>query len=292
MSTGFWFDGQDSDDYGLHIIRFDRGFFPMPYISSQDIIEESVAGQHVDYFFGTKKQPYQFDITFSLLDKEFTLDEKNKIAKWLIKEEYKPFQIKLESDGEGESDVKAKTYYVIATNQSDFMSAGNRKGYFTISFRSNAPWAYQGEKPLVRTIKESNLSTLVNGKFVINNLSNVTRFYYPEIEFKIPNPDNINTIELKNKKIPDKIFELNIGNKGGSNEERIYIDNEREKIISNNSDTTINRLGDFNKKWLCLVNDDRTQAGTRNEIEFKVDGSTVNLKGVELIYRCYFPIYA
>ncbi len=260
----FIFDGKDSQDFGLNIIKISSGFYPTPYISGQNIIEEIIPNKHENYFFGVKKHPFQFDITFSLLDEEFTHDKKIDLAKWLIHDEYKMFQ-SYDDFKDNSHDALNKFYYVIATNQADFMSGGTNKGYFTLTFRTNAPWAYS------RVIKTSHDCSGITEPFIfkINNRSNVLKYYYPEIEIQVgSSEDNIELINLTDNNREFIFTDVEAG-------EIIYIDNNRHKIFSNKDAEVYSRLGNFNKGWL------RLKQGV-NKIQ-------VNTK-CKIKTRCQFPL--
>ncbi len=256
-SLRFLFDGKDSEDFGLNIIKMESGFYPSPYIMGQAIVEDHIADKHLNYFYGVKKEPISFRVTFSLLDEEFTSDKKFDLARWLVHEEFKPFQTFDDLD---------KYYYVIATEQSDFISGGNQKGYFTIHFRTNDPWAYTR-----RIVKTYDLSTITEPENIIMvSKANAVKYYYPELEIEIC--DYEGDIELINKSNKNKVFKFEDLNDG----EIIYIDNLKHKIISDNL-SVHSRLNNFNKGWLELVYG-------RNKIEVK--------QPCKLKLITEFPIYA
>lgn len=252
-NTTFIFDGKNSEEMGLHIVRIDSGFYSSPFISGQSIIEDEINSNHIPVFYKIKKEPFKFDITFSLLDEEFTNEKKFELARWLIQEEYKQFI---------STDNIDKIYYVIATNQSDFMSAGMKLGYFTINFRTNAPWAYT---PVY--INQYDLSNiLVPTTINIENKSNVLKYYKPEIEIELT---GVSTgVTLTNLSNQGK--QLILSNLSES--EVIYINNTNKQIISNLS---MYRLGNWNKQTLDLV--------------YGVNNIEVNNPCI-IITKCQYPI--
>ncbi|UNC92705.1 phage tail domain-containing protein [Candidatus Contubernalis alkaliaceticus] len=270
-NTNFIFNGIASEEYGLSIVKLESGFYPSPYISGQQIIEDSVPSKHLNYFYGTKKEPLIFDVTFSL-DEEFTPEKKYEIAKWLIHEDYKPFQT---------LDDLEKIYYVIAINQSDFYSAGNGQGYFTLTFQTDAPWAWSPvfeEEFDFSEIDSSNKVYFADTEVDLNheldldtefdeendaveffdtifdtesfalmeleNKSNISKQYYPEIQIEAKETE----IELINLTNEDQLFKF----EAIEVDENIYVDNENQKIISD-KESVLSRLGNFNKGWLELV---------------------------------------
>lgn len=234
VSKDFTFDGISSISKGLVIVNVDNGIKTLPYLPSQDIVEDHPNNVDKPYFYKTKKNPLTFSLTFTLEDEDWTVAKKMEIAQWLYKKTYKPFTT---------SDYPDKVFYTIATNQADFMTANLTEGYFTVDFRMNAPYAYTTTGTVVHDLS-SNITTT---DIVINCLSNVNDYFYPEVE-----------IELKSTSTGFTIVNLSDGNRettftGLSVLETITLSNRQ--IIS---DTGNYRYENFNKVWLRLVYGDNT----------------------------------
>ena len=231
-NTTFIFDGISSTDMGLYIVRINGGEFNSPYISSQDIVEQETYDRHVPHFFKTRKRPLEFELTFTIGDEPFTPEIKYKLARWLIHEEYKEFQT---------TDDLTKIYNVIAISDVDFISFGTHQGYFTIRFRCDAPWAWTR-----RYLSNYDLSAITAPTIIsMDNLSNIAKYYYPEIEFTLK--DTNTGIQLRNLSDGGRIFKF----EGLTAGETIYINNERKSIISDIPATY--RLSNFNKGWFRLT---------------------------------------
>lgn len=231
-NTTFIFDGVKSTDMGLYNIKIDSGFYSTPYVSGQDIIEDNIPNSHIPYFYGVKKKPLEFQLTFSMGNEKFTEDQKFKIARWLIKEEYCEFQI---------TDYLGKIFNVIAVSNVEFMSGGTKEGYFQITFRCDAPWAWS---PI--SIQNYDLSSITTPTVIeLFNKSNVLQYHYPEIEFKLYGTNT--GILLKNLSDGGREFEFT----GLNVNEKIYVNNKNTRIETDAP--SVYRLGNFNKKWLRLV---------------------------------------
>lgn len=249
--TDFIFDGIDSKDMGLSIVQIGSGFYETPFIGGQEVDEVQIG--HKNYFFGTKKKCLEFELTFSLLDEEFTSQRRFEIAKWLVSDEYKPFKT---------YDDLSKTYNIISTGASDLMTGGGNKGYFTMKFKTDAPWAWSDEEESVFDLSAITVPT----KISVENKSNVLKYYEPEMEFTLVGSTGVS---FKNASNGGET----LGFTGLQNGETVYVDNDKGDIVSN---TGLYRLSNCNRKWLRLVQG-------LNEIE--VTGKCI------VAFRCKFPLY-
>lgn len=231
-NTAFIFDGVNSLDKGLHIIKINDGIFSSPYISRQNIIEEQMPKKHIPIYYTVQKQSFEFEVIFSLLDEEFTPENKYDLARWLIQDEYKEFI---------STDYVGKIFYVIATNQADFMSGGNNKGYFSLNFRTNAPWAYSPVEIQTYDLSAITIPTTIQ----IENKSNALKHYKPEIQIELMG--NSTGVELHNLSIGNNKLTLSNLNTN----EIIYINNETKQIVSNLAGAY--RLSSWNKQPLILT---------------------------------------
>lgn len=214
----------------LYNVRIDSGLYSTPYVSGQEIIETEVKNKDIPYFYKTRKKPLEFQLTFSTLDKKFTEQKRYQIARWLIQREYKEFQT---------TDYLGKIFNVIAISDVDFISGGTKEGYFQVTFRCDAPWAWSPTYVNNFDLKNNTDKIIIE----LENKSNAVKYYYPEIEFKMQGDTDI---ELRNLSDGGKSFNFtNI-----LDDEIIYVNNDMRQVISN---TGQYRLGNFNKGWLRLV---------------------------------------
>lgn len=231
-NTDFIFNGTKSIDMGLYIVSIEGGLHSDKIYGGQSIIEERVGKRPNPYFNRTEKQPIEFEVTFSLLEGKWTPEKRFEIAKWLIHEDYKPFQT---------VDDLGKYYYAMVINPWDLEYNGEDKGYVRVTFRTDAfhAWSpvYYQEFDLRNNTDTTNI--------ILENKSNVYKYYHPKIEFKLY--DNSTGILIKNLSDGGREFKFEDLFEG----ETVSVDNEGRFIKSDLAD--VYRLSNFNRKWLRLV---------------------------------------
>jgi hypothetical protein len=101
----------------------------------------------------------------------------------------------------------------------------------------------------------------------IENIGNIKPYHYPEVEFLLQGDST--GITIQNLSDSGRIFEFTNLTMG----ENIYVDNDKQRIITSLSDTY--RLDNFNKNWLRLV---------QGVNQLKITGKCT------LQIRCQFPM--
>jgi phage-related protein len=251
IGTKFYYDGVSSDSMGVSLIRTNSGMINVPYIPARDMIEDFPTMASAPYTCRSKAQQYQFTLAFSTLTNDMTTAKLKTIASWLFKDTYKPFY---------SEDEPEKIYYLFATNQVDFLTNGMNEGYFEVAFKSKYPYALTTASTPTYTISGSQ-------SIVINNLSNVATYYYPQFEFTIT---GTSSFSIQNNSDGGRSTVQNVVSIG----ETVYIDNAKKQIISS---TGQSKYLNFNKNWFRLVQ------GTNN----LVVSSQCTLQ-----FRLQFPIYS
>ena len=242
---------------GLNIVRVDGGgMFPVPYTSSKNIVQDINPRTSTPYFYRTTMQPLSFTVTFSTLDVACDEEKRYEIAQWLFKPDYRIFI----SD-----DYIDKWYYVIATNQSDFITNGNDQGYFTVEFKCKH--AYPMSPIYIDTFDLLSNNTTTN--ITINNRCNIMEYFYPEIEIALD--ATATGFSLKNMSDGGRTTTF----ASLSNSEIVYMDGAKKILVSS---TTNPRYDKFSSKnWLRLV----------------YGVNTIQVTGkVELQFRMQFPIFS
>lgn len=232
IDLNFIFDGVQSTRYGLNIIRIEPSLVPVSWSGGKEVITGKIKGKKYVHHYSTESEVIQFSVLFSLLDEKMTPEKKGEIARWLFKDDFREFQT---------TDDLTKFYYVIATNQIDFMTTDSELGYFQIDFLTNASHAWSRTTRRTFDLSENETSTVIN----ITNYSNVDDYIYPELEFQLVG--NQTSLTLKNLSDGGREFKFT----DLTENEKIYVDNEMEQIITDNLQFPF-RLGNFNKKWLRL----------------------------------------
>lgn len=238
ISEFFIFDGINSIDKNLYNVRIDSGLINNPIYGGQEIVEEEIAGRENPLLVRTRKNPIEFEVTFTPIDRNgqskiWTPEFRYEMAQWLIHDDYRPFQT---------YDDLGKYYYVMCTNPWDIETTGSNKGYIRVNFRSNA---YHAWSPV--HYNEFNLSNNTTLTITLENKGNIHKYYYPKIE--IVNLDSNQEIILKNLSDNGREFRI----KDLHLNEVVGFDNDKEIIVSSLEYDNIYRLSDFNKNWLRLV---------------------------------------
>ena len=230
QSLYFIFDNIQSSDMGIYNVKVDTGFANNPYIGNRDINEKILPNKNTPYFFGTTKDCIEFTITISPLEKKWDNKLRYDVARWLIKDEYKPLQF---------ADDLTKIYYAICVGSEGLMTDHNYGGYVTLTFRTNSYHAWTTTYNQLLDLSGSDVNNII-----LENKSNVVDFYYPEIEFELK--DTNKNITLKNLSDTNREFKFT----NLLENEKVYVNNERKEIISDIP--SVYRLGNFNKNWLRL----------------------------------------
>ena len=229
--TDFIFDGQDSKDMGLKIIRLRGGMVESPYFSKTTTKKKQSISDYKPYFQGVSNETLSFKITVSPLDKKWTPVFKRKIGKWLSKKNYKEFQT---------YDDLSKYYYAICTDVGNLNTVDER-GYIELTFETSSPYAYS-------PVHINNYNLLGNDTYTdiaLENNSNIDDYFYPKIEFLLDPTET--SFSIENLSDNNRLFEFT-GLTGG---ETVSVDNDRKIIITDIAETY--RLANFNKNWLRLL---------------------------------------
>lgn len=132
--TALWieFDGVSSEEYNICQVNFDNSLMTTEaVIPSRTInVNQRQNSSTSDFYSVTNSE---LEISLDLyIDGEITLDIKNSIIQWLNKNTYKKLRFETLPDN---------YYYVMAT-KIDLTHNRLGKGYFSVSFICNSPFAY------------------------------------------------------------------------------------------------------------------------------------------------------
>ena len=253
IETDAIFDGTYFSDMNLTLISTGTGAREVNFGTKQNIVEEKVRSKN--YFYRVDEEPLTFSITVLLdEDKEWSYERRREVINWLFKQEYKEFR---------SLDFPNIVYYVIATGDAKLTLASSQRGYFTIEFRCDAPygWTYPVSN-MYYDLSDNTTSTIIE----IENISNI-KTVYPEVEFELKSTSS--SMSIVNLDDGMRKFEFS----GLINNEQIYVDNGKQRIITSVANTY--RLNKFNKNWLRLI-----QGANR----LQVTGKCI------LQIRCQFPM--
>ena len=229
VSTEFIYDGVYSKDMGVDLVSVTNGATKTLFGYNRNIDKEMI-GDIVFTPKGYSYSPLTFTITIAKInpdDLDWDFKTKTELIRWLYQEDYKPF-ISL--------DNPEVIYYCKAVGEGERYDTGHQQGYATIKMECNSPYAYTPTY-LYEWDKEYETNIIE-----VNNLSNVTTYYYPEIEITF-NSTEVSIVNLSNAGQIFKLENIDIG-------ETIYVNNKMKRILSSNEK---NRLSNFNRGWLELV---------------------------------------
>ncbi|WP_164509086.1 phage tail domain-containing protein [Clostridium rectalis] len=247
------YDGIKGSDMGLTLVDTNtdmiESIFGYKRENRIDKINDNI------YSYGFNTDPLKFKITLAkITDDDLLWDYKTRkdVVKWLFQDDYKPF-ISL--------DNPEVIYYCKLIGDARRFDTGAMQGYITLTMECNSPYAYSPTYIYTWDFSISNSNILE-----IENLSNVKKYYYPEIEIEMVGDTSI---EIENLSNAGEIFKIDNLIKN----EIIYVDNNMQRIKSNLPNTY--RLDNFNKNWIRLVRG-------YNLLEIRGD--------VRVSIRCCYPI--
>ncbi|EDS77140.1 conserved hypothetical phage-related protein [Clostridium botulinum C str. Eklund] len=260
LSEQFEYNGISSDTMGVSCISVDTsGMKESPFGIKRNIQEEQINGRDIPYFNGFEKECLTFKMTIGKInedDLEWTFDERKKIAEWLYTDYYAPLL---------SLDNPEVIYYCTPIDDGSRFDNGLFHGYITVTMKCNAPYPFSPTY-----IEQYNHKQAISDIIEINNLSNISKYYYPEIQVHSEDT-SFKLVNLTNG--GEELAFSNI-DKG----ETIYINNQMKQIESDKKDfkgNKVYRLSNFNKNWFKLV---------KGINRIKVVGD------VDVIFRCSYPI--
>lgn len=235
LNTEFYYDGVSGSSMGLSLVNIQSGMLEENFGYTRNIIEEKVPYAVKPYFFRFEKEPLTFTLTFAKINEKdlvWDFDYRKKVVNWLFQDDYKSLIC---------MDNPEVIYYCTPINDVKRFDNGLLHGYITVTFRCNSPYAYTPAYIYTYNFVNSGGVDIIE----IENLTNVEKYYYPEIEINMTNSTSVSIENLSDSGETFTFSNLTIG-------ETIYVNNESEQIETSLG-SNVYRLGDFNKNWLKLV---------------------------------------
>jgi hypothetical protein len=235
----FQYDGKSSNDFNLKIVKFsDTGLRGAELIGIPlEIEEQKIKNNPKPFFYGVQiAEKLQFKIQIVVLPEDSGILNENPltphtagaISKWLFKKEYKEFKII-------DTDYSNIVYNCIFQNPRRIELGMGTYG-FELDVTCDRPYGYR-KQTITRNVSASST-------FNLKNLGYTNDYIKPEIEFTT----STSTMSIRNNTDNGRDFKFT----GLSNGETIYVNNEREEIVSS---TGLNRNGNFNFNWFRIVPD-------------------------------------
>lgn len=228
--TSFIFDGVKSDQFKLVLVNLQTGATNAPFTGSRSVVEEKMSKNRTPYFNYIKEEP--MTITVTMARKEpWDYDTRIRVAQWLFQDEYKDL---ISTDHVG------IVYKCIAVDSPEKILIGNIPRMLNITFRCNSSTAWSPLNTEYRDLTNITAPTII----VLENKSNIEKFYYPELTIRSIDGG---TILIRNMTDEGRIFNFD----NLSPNETLYVNNKMRQIETDRP--SVYRLKDFNRGWLRLV---------------------------------------
>lgn len=232
QSLYFTFDGIDSRQFNVIRVNTSGGLFEESIGSERSIIEESVPGNPVPYFFGYETSPIEDSFEIMIGDNADELTDENirAIQQWLLKDEYKELYFE---------DQPEKIYYAMFTTSPKAFHNGAQAGYIQLTYRCNSAYSYSP----VYTYETYIESNTVTQEIIIENHGDFN--IKPVISFNKIDNGSLSILNKTNGGTESLLSNL-------INTEEIVIDMDMEDIQTNIVAHN-NIYADFNHNYLELV---------------------------------------
>lgn len=126
------YDGISSQEFNIYKINFENGtMITENLIPSRTINYTSRQNSSISDFYSVSNSPLSFTVLL-YVDKDITIANKASITRWLLKNTYKELIFET---------MPENVYYAIVESI-DISHNTLAKGYFTVKFVCNAPWAF------------------------------------------------------------------------------------------------------------------------------------------------------
>lgn len=134
-SIFFSFDGVNSKDMNVHIVRTDNGLYNDIFLPERKIIEKQIANREKPYLQKVEQSPLSFSFSIYVQDWK---EQKSlrKVARWLFQDYYKPLVFESNPN---------RIFYVIFDGQASLKHNGAKDGYIELNVRCDSPYGYTPE---------------------------------------------------------------------------------------------------------------------------------------------------
>lgn len=212
-------NGVQLSDLGIYIVKLESGMTTSPFLPSAEIVEDYAINNPVPYYYGTKLNPLELEVTFSKLEGYWTFEARREFANLLTpdNDDYMEFYYHID-------DEPNRIYYVKYIGGIDITTNGKLQGYITVRFRCDSPFSYSETYETIYDL--SNIDNPTNINFTNSGDSKL----YPELWIEKYGSGDI---KIKNLTNGGHEFILN----SLLDTETVYINNEDGTIESSLPDT-------------------------------------------------------
>ena len=235
----FIIDGKKSSDIGVDgcILTRTNSEISRQIMGQKSVVKDSIRYNKIPYFYTVEEDVIEFNLNFSLLDKEFDADRLFELGQIFTKDHYVSFQ---------SCDYLGVEFYVICTSI-ELVTFGNYKGWISVKLQNFAPFAISNS---VITKDFSDLTTTqtfeIDAKFNVQHPKYKEYYYFPKL--LIDMKSTATTITLTNNSDGGRTF----GFTGLTVLESLEIDNEQKDITSSTGNNRINNMINLHA-WFRLI---------------------------------------
>lgn len=226
--TGFTFNGQHSDSFGVKLTSSNSSTVPFS-VGGYEVLEDKILRVDKTLFLGTDKKILEFDIEIHKLSADVLSEtELRNLSTWLFQKTYKPLI----------SDQYPNVIYNVIFNGLEKIIVGNAPRGLKLHVKCDSPYPYLAQQTQNITVGESTTT------FTIDTTASNFKDYYKNIEFQFALGGATTSISLKNATTNKTMSFTSL-----TPSETLYINNGRKEITSSTSN---NRFPNFNFVWLDL----------------------------------------
>ncbi len=238
-SLNFYYDGQDSQTFGISNVSISSGLYEEPFIALKEIRKQEIRGRTKPYHSGVKRSPIILNLSFAF-NETWNNQKMRDVKNWLDQDFYRPLTVF--SDPDDSTDFN-RVYYCMLTSDSQLIHNGLMQGYVDgLTFECNDSY-YYSEPQLVSRNLFNNPST--GTELIITNTGDTS--CYPLIT--ITKSIETGTVSIFNKSNANKELQIT----GLSNGEITTINCENQIIQSVYNNQNIYRYDSHNGYFLSLV---------------------------------------
>lgn len=228
-AMNFIFNEISSEDMGVVIASPNGGLFEEDFLPKRTIVETKIPYRDNPYHQRVDLEPLSFSLTIFISEwKE--RDNLRQIAKWLYQPYYKPLIFSTNLN---------RIYYALFEGDSKLVHNGAKEGYITLNVRCSSPYTYSK----VETTDMVSSRVVSPVEDVIYNSGDI------DVQPKMWIKKTLSTGNVQIENLTNgQIVKIN----GVQNGEEVFIDFDREEIISSLEYLTVYRHDDHNNVWLTL----------------------------------------
>lgn len=226
--------------------------FSRSFGSKRTLITEQNPHNPLSFDYGYNSDPIKGEILIAGKETALNAHKLSDIAAWLYQDDYKPF---ISNDN---PDI---LYYIKFVDEHELFLGSNDQGYITLSFISNAPWAWGREFEYTVDLRKTGETEII-----IDNISNEKNYngLFVSIEYYRYNNEPYTICNLRNTKIDNAFIldDLYIENKKIDkysilDGETIQIHMGYQDVVSDNP-LLPSRMINCNRKWVNLLYGENT----------------------------------